>query len=111
VIVRLAPDIVAKVFLGWRTKIPRAAEAFYARRCEGPYRFIQNRPRVSVVALKSDARAEKSKNQFSRDFWGRSIFDFCNNIPQEADQVETAQHVRDGPILLKKSSVARMPNF
>jgi hypothetical protein len=37
----------------------------------------------SVVALKSDAAAKKSKNQFSRDFLGRSIFDFCNNIDPE----------------------------
>src|ERR1700693_6196147 len=56
-------DIVAKVFLGWRTKILRAADAFYARRREGPYRFIQNRSRTSVVALKSEAAAEKSKGQ------------------------------------------------
>jgi hypothetical protein len=79
-VVRFVPDIVAKVFLGWRTKILRAADAFYARRREGPYRFIQNRSRTSAVALKSDAAAEKSKNQLSRDFQGRSIFDFCNNI-------------------------------
>jgi hypothetical protein len=64
----LLADIVAKVFLGWRTKILRAADAFYARRREGPYRFIQNRSRTSVVALKSDAAAEKSKDQLSRDF-------------------------------------------
>jgi hypothetical protein len=61
-------DIVAKVFLGWRSKILRAADAFYARRREGPYRFIQNRSWTSVVALKSDAAAEKSKDQLSRDF-------------------------------------------
>jgi hypothetical protein len=76
----LLADIVAKVFLGWRTKIPRAADAFYARRGEGPYRFIQNRSRTSVTALKSDAAAEKSKDQPWRDFLGCSIFDFCNNI-------------------------------
>jgi len=44
-------DIVAKVFLGWRTKIPRAADASYARRREGPYRFIRNRSRTFAVAL------------------------------------------------------------
>ena len=71
---------VAKVFLGGRTKFFRAADAFYERRREGPYRFIQNRPRISVVALKSNTAAEKSKDQLSRDFPGRSIFDFCNNI-------------------------------
>ena len=75
-------DIVAKVFSGWRTKILRAADASNAWRREGPYRFIQNRSRTSVVALKSDAAAEKSKDQLSRDFPGRSIFDFCNNIRQ-----------------------------
>jgi hypothetical protein len=76
----LLADIVAKIFLGWRTKILRAADALYARQREGPYRFIQNRSRTSAVALKSDAAAEKSKDQLSRDFPGRSIFDFCNNI-------------------------------
>src|SRR5258705_12641934 len=49
----------------------------------GPYRFIQNRSRISVVALKSDAAAEKPKDQLSRDFLGWSIFDFCNNICQQ----------------------------
>jgi len=49
---------------------------------KGPYRFIQNRSRTSVVTLKGDAAAEKFKNQLSRDFRGRSIFDFCNNICQ-----------------------------
>src|SRR5258708_33127118 len=74
-------DIVAKVFLGWRTKILRAADAFYARRRKGPYRFIQNRSPTFVAALKSDAAAEKPKDHLSRDFRGRSIFHFCNNIP------------------------------
>ena len=69
-----------KSLFGWRTKIPRAADAHYAPRREGPYRFIQNRSRISVVALKSDAAAEKPKDQLSRDFLGCSIFDFCNNI-------------------------------
>jgi hypothetical protein len=32
------------------------------------------------MASKSDAAAEKSKDQLSRDFEGCSIFDFCNNI-------------------------------
>jgi hypothetical protein len=51
-------DIVAKVFLGWRSKIPKAADALHARRGEGPYRFIRNRSRASVTALKSDAATE-----------------------------------------------------
>src|SRR4029077_15070510 len=59
-------------------KILRAADTLCARRREGPYRFIQNRSRTFLVALKSDATAEKAKNQFWRDFPRRSIFDFCN---------------------------------
>jgi hypothetical protein len=61
-------DFVAKVFLGWRTKILKAADAFCARRHEGPHRFIQNRSRISAVALNSDAVGENSKDQLSRDF-------------------------------------------
>jgi hypothetical protein len=47
---------------------------------KGPYRSVQNRPRTFVAALNSEAAAEKSKNQLAREFWGRSIFDFCNSI-------------------------------
>jgi hypothetical protein len=79
----LLADIVAKVLLRCRTKILRAADAFCARRCEGPCRLIQNRSRTSVVALKSDAVAERSKDQLSRDFLGCSIFDFLQqNLPE-----------------------------
>src|SRR5215216_67646 len=62
-----------------------SADASYERRREGPYRFIQNRPGTSIGALKSDPAAEKPKDQLSRDFSGRSIFDFCNNIVGKAD--------------------------
>src|SRR3979490_1569751 len=88
----LLTDIVAKVFLGCRTKIFRAADAFYPRRREGPYRFIQNRSRVAVVALKSDAAAEKPKDQLSRDFLGCSIFDFCNKICQQRKSLVLFDH-------------------
>src|SRR6185436_7253299 len=69
---------VAKVSLGGQPKFFSAADAFCERRRERPHRFIQNRPGTSVAALKSDTAAEKSKDQLSRDFPGRSIFDFCN---------------------------------
>src|SRR5882672_5560600 len=65
----LVADIVAKVFLGRRTKIFRAADAFYTRRSGGLYRFIQNRSWVSVVALKSDATARSPKINFREIFW------------------------------------------
>jgi hypothetical protein len=69
----LFADIVAKIFLGERTKILTAADAFYARRRERTISFIQNRSQISVLALESDAAAEKSKYLLSRDFPGRSI--------------------------------------
>src|SRR4029079_17984543 len=91
----LDPELphVAKVALAGQTKFFRAADAFCERRRERPHRFIQNRPGTSVVALKSDTAAEKSKDQLSRDFPGRSIFDCCNNIPSEANIRARLQHV------------------
>jgi hypothetical protein len=80
---QLCADSVEKVLLDVGLKILKAARAFHALRCEGPYRFIQNRPQTSVAALKSDAAAEKSKHQLSRDFSGRSIFDVFNTIRQK----------------------------
>jgi hypothetical protein len=70
-------------------KIFRAADAFYARRREGPYRFIQSRS--------SDAAAEKSEDQLSRDFQGCSIFGFCNNIKRFTDSSCTSRDVRKVP--------------
>jgi hypothetical protein len=73
----LPADIVAKVFLGCRTKILRASDAVYARG-NVTISFHPKSIEPSAVALKSDAAAEKSKDQLSREFPGRSIFDFCN---------------------------------
>jgi hypothetical protein len=78
-------DIVAKVFLGWRTKILRAADALYARQREGPYRFIQNRSRTSAVALKSDAAAENSKRSTFARFSGSLDFRLLQQYLPEAD--------------------------
>ena len=79
------PIFLQKYFWGEGQKFLRAADASHASRREGPYRFTQKRPRTFVAALKSDAAAERSKNQLLRDFSGRSIFDFCNNIRPIAD--------------------------
>jgi hypothetical protein len=48
------------------------------------------------VALKSVTAAEESKDQLSRDFSGRSIFDFCNNICQKqtSQRAQTSWFVR-----------------
>jgi hypothetical protein len=75
---RFWADSIEKLFLGSRTKIFKAADAFRARRCEGSHRFTQKRPRSFVLALRSIAVAELAKNQPLRDFRRRSIFDFCN---------------------------------
>jgi hypothetical protein len=66
--VRVRADFVAKVFLGCRTKILRATGAFCARRCEGPYRLIQNLSRTSVVALKSTQQQRGLKINFREIF-------------------------------------------
>src|SRR4029077_4320491 len=73
-------DFVAKVFLGWRTKFLRTTDAFRARRREGPHRLSQKRLRTFVRAVRSLAAPEESKNRLSRDFWSRSIFDFCTPL-------------------------------
>ena len=67
------------IFGGW-TEILRAADASRASRCEGPYRFTQKRPRTFVSAPRTFAAIEIPKNRSSRDFWRRTIFDFCNKI-------------------------------
>src|SRR5450631_4497090 len=100
-------DIVAKVFLEWRTKILRAADALYARRREGPYRFIQNRSRASVVELTSDAAGEKPQDRLWRDFLGCSIFDFCKNIGTK----RTSWHVRSMDAIGGKADVVRTAHF
>jgi hypothetical protein len=72
--VRSPGGIVTKVFLGCRTKILRAADAFYARRRKGPHRFIQNRSPTFVAALKSDAASrEVRRSTFARCL---RLFDF-----------------------------------
>jgi hypothetical protein len=78
--VRKVPILLRKSFWGVERKFLEPLMRFMRGNVRGPYRFIQNRSRTSAVALKSDAAAEKSKDQLSRDFPGRSIFDFCNNI-------------------------------
>jgi hypothetical protein len=80
--VRFAPILLQKSFWGGERKFSEPLMRFTRGNVRGPYRFIQNRSRIFVVALKSNASAEKSKDQLSRDFSGRSIFEFCNNIRQ-----------------------------
>src|SRR5271166_1349919 len=54
-------------------------------RREGPHRLPEKRPRSFVSALRGFAAVEMSRNHLSRDFRGRSIFDFCNTIRRRAD--------------------------
>jgi hypothetical protein len=56
----LLAGIAPKVFLGWRTKILLSRRCACVRRCDGPYRLVKNRSQTSVVALTSDAPAERS---------------------------------------------------
>jgi hypothetical protein len=79
--VRFAPIVLKKSF-GVANEFFRTANAFRARRYEGPHRFAQKRPRTFLATLQSLATARMSKNQLSRDFRNSSIFDFCNTICQ-----------------------------
>ena len=76
----MVPILLQKSFWGDKQNFLEPLMRFASGDSERPHRFIQNRPGTSVVALKSDTAAEKSRDQLSRDFPGRSIFDFCNNI-------------------------------
>src|SRR5712675_3515602 len=68
--VRFVPILLQKSFWGGERKFLEPLMRFMRDDVREPYRFIQNRSRTSVVALKSDAAAEKSKDQLSRDFPG-----------------------------------------
>jgi hypothetical protein len=54
---------VEKVFWEWGTKFSRAADAFHARRREGPRRFSAKRPWSFVSTLQSMAVVESLQNQ------------------------------------------------
>ena len=61
--------LLQKSFRGGERKFLEPLEArFDAWRREGPYRFIQNRSRTSVVALKRDTEAAKSEDQLREIF-------------------------------------------
>ena len=50
------------------------------------------------MALQSIAPAEWPNNQLLRDFQRRSIFDFCNAIPQSTDIIRPPRLVRLAPL-------------
>ena len=66
-------------------KFFRVADAFYERRREGPPRFTQNRPGISVVALKKYSAAEKSKDQFYAKLSGSLDFRLLQQSQCELD--------------------------
>ena len=54
----------------------------------------KKRPRTFVSGLASIAAVETSKHRLSRDFQRHSIFDFCNNIPQQRTFVSSCNSDR-----------------
>jgi hypothetical protein len=60
--------LLQKSFWGTNENVLEPLMRFTRGDVTGPYRFIQNRLRTSVVALRSDAAAEKFKDRPSRDF-------------------------------------------
>jgi hypothetical protein len=81
--VRLVPIVLQKSFEGDERNFPGPLMRFARRDVGGPHRFSEKRPRSFVSALQSIATMESSKHQRLRDFWRRSIFDFCNTICQQ----------------------------
>ena len=67
-LVPFVPILLQKSFWGSERKFLEPLMRFARGDVRGPYRWIQNRSRISVGALKSDATAERSKDQLSRDF-------------------------------------------
>jgi hypothetical protein len=86
-------NIVAKVFLGRRSKFSGTADAFRMRGCEGSHCFVQKSQGTFTSALRGIAAVEASKNPLSRDFRHRLVFDFCNNICQRQTFVLYAMRV------------------
>jgi hypothetical protein len=83
-------DIVAKVFLGWRTKIPRAADAFYARRGEGTISFHPK----SITHLRNGVEKRRSGREVQGSTLARffGLFDFrlLQQYLPETDVAEVA---------------------
>jgi hypothetical protein len=100
-------DFVEKVFFGWSTKILKTADGLRARRREGPHRFIQKRPRTFVSALRSFTVAATSKNQLSRNFRCRSIFDFLQQYRHFSDVPGRPDYVRSLGGVKRKGKAVR----
>jgi hypothetical protein len=66
--VRLVPILLQKSFSGDERKFLEPLMRFTRGDVRDHIVSFKNRSRASVAALKSDAAAEKSKDQLSRDF-------------------------------------------
>jgi hypothetical protein len=84
-------------FLLSRSSIVVSATASARGAVRGPHRFTQKRPRTFVPALQRVAAVETSKNQLSRDFWCRSIFDFLQQYRSKGDIPAAFGQVRSIP--------------
>jgi len=78
--VRKVPIVLQKSFGGGERNFSGTADAFRAKRCEGPHRSSEKWPRSFVSAPQSIAAAASPKIRLSRDFRCCPIFDFCNTI-------------------------------
>src|SRR5258708_5796422 len=77
---------------------------------KGPHCFTQKRPRTFLSTLQSVAAVGTSKNQLSRDFRCRPIFDFCNSICHERTHAPQQTTIDWRRVLSHRSAIV-MPDL
>jgi hypothetical protein len=74
------PILLQKSFWGGERKFLEPLMRFARGDVRGAISFDPKSITDLRSCVESNAAAEKLKDQLPRDFWRRSIFDFCNSI-------------------------------
>ena len=96
--VRYAPDCVAKLFLGVRTKFSRGAGAPILKSRGGSHDQSDFQPAACVSSLQGIGLPKTRFDGHAAKFCRHLIFEFCNTIPPKADIGRRYSHVRFRPI-------------
>ena len=75
---------------------PGRRRGFRVRMWGGPHRLTENSCATSVTCLRVHESAAVSRIDFRRENYHRAISDFCNNIPQSADIIISANQTACG---------------